>query len=409
MRDGPRLCAGLLLTLAPWALVATSPALDWDASLDARLVTSDAQPPFTQGGFGTVRYGEEDSGLRLGRMRLALTQPFGEVWSAHVDVSMYDDYDRSPVGVTEAYLLFRPYPRGGWRLRVKAGGFYAPISLENRAAGWDSPYTISYSAIDSWLGIEVRTIGLEAQLDWLGTRLGHDFDLGVTGGVFGWNQGAGTVLASSGWSLTDRQTALFGRLGPPGVPPLYGELPFEQYDHRAGLYGGVEARYRDRLVVRALRYDNRADPSAADNVSGAMAWWTRFNSAGARYEGAGGWTAIVQWMSGETTIAPPGITLNWPFKAEYGLIAKRFGRNTLSARYDRFTVSTNIAEGDGTQDGHAWTAAYAYDAGAHWRIALEWLQVVSSSYNRAEVIGLPFATETQVQLAVRYTIGSTNR
>src|SRR3974390_1748368 len=122
-RSGPRWCAGLLLTLAPWALVATSPALDWDVNLDARLVTSDAQPPFTQGGFGTVRFGEEDSGVRLGRARLALTQPFGEVWSAHVDVSMYDDYDHSPVGVTEAYLLFRPYPRGGWRLAAQAGGF----------------------------------------------------------------------------------------------------------------------------------------------------------------------------------------------------------------------------------------------------------------------------------------------
>jgi hypothetical protein len=404
-----RLWAALVLALATWAHSAPSQALDWSLSLDARLVTSDAQPPFAQNGTGTVRYGEDDSGLRLGRVRLALAQPFGDVWSAHLDVSMYDDYDRSPVGVTEAYLLFRPYPRGGYRLRLKAGGFYAPISLENRAAGWDSPYTISYSAIDSWLGIEVRTLGLEAELDWLGTRLGHNFDLGVTGGVFGWNQGAGTVLAGGGWSLTDRQTALFGRIGTPGVPPLYGALPFEQYDHRAGLYGGVEARYLDRLVVRALRYDNRADPAASDSVSGGMAWWTRFNSAGARYEGGAGWAAIVQWMDGETTIAPPGLWLNWPFKAEYALLAKRFGRHTLSARYDRFMVSTNIAEGDGAQNGHAWTAAYAYDAGAHWRIALEWLQIVSSSYNRGELVGLPIATETQVQLSIRYGIGSTNR
>jgi len=405
----PRGLGVLVLTLAASATCAPSRALDWDLSLDARLVTSDAQPPFAQGGFGTVRYGEEDSGLRLGRARLGLAQPFGDVWSAHVDVSMYDDYDRSPVGVTEAYVLFRPYPRDGWRLRVKAGGFYAPISLENRAAGWDSPYTISYSAIDAWLGIEVRTIGLEAQLDWLGTHLGHDVDLGVVGGVFGWNQGAGTVLATGGWSLTDRQTALFGRIGPPGVPPTYGALPFEQYDHRAGLYGGLEAHYLDRLTVRALRYDNRADPATTDNVSGAMAWWTRFNSAGARYDGDGGWTVIAQWMNGETTIAPGGMSLDWPFQAEYGLIAKRFGRHTLSARYDRFWVSTNIPEGDGSQDGHAWTAAYAYDAGAHWRLALEWLQVVSSSYNRAGVIGLPLATETQLQLSVRYAIGSTNR
>ena len=45
------------------------------------------------------------------------------------------------------------------------------MSLENRASGWESPYTLSYSAINSWLATEVRTLGVEAQLEWLGTRL----------------------------------------------------------------------------------------------------------------------------------------------------------------------------------------------------------------------------------------------
>ena len=61
-----------------------------------------------------------------------------------------------PLDLTEAYLQFRPYPRDGFRLRLKAGAFYAPISLENRASGWDSPYTLSYSAINTWLGKELR-------------------------------------------------------------------------------------------------------------------------------------------------------------------------------------------------------------------------------------------------------------
>ena len=64
---------------------------------------------------------------------------------------------RISLGITEAYLQFRPYPHAGYRLRVKAGAFYAPVSLENRASGWESPYTLSYSAINSWLATEVRT------------------------------------------------------------------------------------------------------------------------------------------------------------------------------------------------------------------------------------------------------------
>jgi len=58
------------------------------------------------------------------------------------------------------------------------------------------------------------------------------------------------------------------------------------------------------------------------------------------------------------------------------------------------------------QSGHAWTAAWLFDADAHWRVALEWLRVRSNSYYRAELGGPPVATETQLQLAVRYAFGS---
>jgi hypothetical protein len=391
----------LLLTLS-----GVSFATDWELSLDARLVSSDAYPSFMDGGAGTVRFGSDDSGLKLGRARFAVTQPIGELWSAHLDASVFDDKDRSALGVTEAYLLFRPYPFQGYRFRLKAGGFYPPVSLENRASGWESPYTLSYSAINSWLAVEVRSIGLEGQLDWLGTRQGHAFDLGVTGGVFGWNDRAGVMLADNGFVITDRQTPLFGRLGQPGVPLLNGAEPFMEIDHRAGAYLGLEARYLDRAVLRVLRYDNRADPTQLDSVSHVLAWETRFTSAGLRIEADHGWTAIVQWLDGDTTIAPQSLTLNWPFRAEFALLAKRFGRSTVSARYDRFRVDTNAPEAYGSQDGHAWTAAYVFDADVHWRFTLECVRVSSTSANREDQGGPLTATETQWQLAIRYALGS---
>ena len=397
-------CAVLLAACATLAR-----ATDWELSLDGRLLTSDAAHPLMDGGFGTTRFGSNDDGLQLGRARFALTQPLGEVWSVHLDASMYDNLGRSPVGVTEAFLLFRPYPRAGYRFRLKAGGFYPPVSLENRTSGWDSPYTLSYSAINSWLATEVRSIGLEGQLDWLGRHSGHDFDVGVTGGVFGWNDGAGVVMANNGFALTDRQTPLFGRVGQPGVAPLNGAEPFLEIDHRAGAYAGLEVRYLDRLVLRALRYDNRADPTQIDTVSGAIAWDTRFNSAGVRLETGHGWTAIAQWLDGDTTISPQGSALNWPFRSEFALLAKRLGRHTLSARYDRFAVETSTPTGYGSQDGHAWTVAWLFDADAHWRFALEWLQVVSSSSNRQDFGGPLLATETQLQLSARYSLGSAIR
>lgn len=392
-------------------LAGAARADDWEASLDLRLVNSNGYPSFMDGGVSGVRFDKDDSGLALGRARFALNQSLGELWLVHLDVSAWGgDADNNPVGATEAYLQFRPYPFAGYRLRIKAGAFYPPVSLENRASGWESPYTLSFSAIDSWLAEEVRTIGVEAQLDWLGTRLGHDFDLGVTGGAFGWNEEAGGVLAEDGFMLIDRQTPIGGRIGQPGTGPFGPAVPFRQFDRRAGVYGGLEARWFDRLTVQALRYDNRADPTTLDTVSNVMAWETTFDSAGARLETEDGWTAIGQWMKGNTAIAPGGLRLVWPFRAEYALVSRRLGRHTFSARYDRFEVDDSNGDGDGSERGHAWTAAWVFTPDEHWRFTLEWLRVSSSSYNRNDAFGLPaLATETQLQLAVRYALGSATR
>jgi hypothetical protein len=170
-------------------------------------------------------------------------------------------------------------------------------------------------------------------------------------------------------------------------------------------------RWLDRVVVRALRYDNHADPTTMDYASNAIAWETTFTAAGARYEGSDGITAIVQTLRGDTTIAPEGYWLDWPFRAQYALLAKTLGRHTLSVRYDHFAVDASAsAGGDGAEIGHAWTAAYVFTRDAHWRFTLEWLHVSSNSYEREDGFNLaPFASETQVQLAVRYALGSAVR
>jgi phosphate-selective porin len=83
------------------------------------------------------------------------------------------------------------------------------------------------------------------------------------------------------------------------------------------------------------------------------------------------------------------------------------GKSTLTARYDRFDVDSLGAEGYGQQSGHAWTAAYVFAPDVHWRFTLEWVRVVSSNYNREELGGAPLLSESQVQLAIRYALGST--
>lgn len=399
------------LALGAAVLLASSTAYSgpWELDLDIRAVSSDTASTVLDGGYSPVRFSERQSGLRLGRLRLALDAPLGQVWRVHLDASAWGGHVyRNPIGLTEAYLEFRPYPRHDLRVRVKAGAFYAPISLENRTAGWASPYTLTYSALNSWVAEELRTIGMETRVDWLGTRLGLPFDLDAVAGVFGWDEVAGGALAEGGFLLDDRQTPVFDRVGKLESPGGGYVEPFREIDGRAGYYGGMELHFPGRLLITALHYDNRADPTASDTVSREFAWHTRFNSAGGRLEYGQGWTLIAQWLAGRTEIAPRGGALEWPFDARYVLLSRRFGsHNMLSARYDRFAVDSRNAEADGEDDGHAWTAAYVYDSGRSWTATLEWLRVTSRSYDQSEYLGLSSpVTGNQVELAFRYALGS---
>jgi len=77
-------------------------AADWELDLDARLLTVNGSPPFIAGGLGSVRFGGDESGVRLGRARFAVSQSLGEVLSLHLDASSWGDHDKTPVGLTEA-------------------------------------------------------------------------------------------------------------------------------------------------------------------------------------------------------------------------------------------------------------------------------------------------------------------
>lgn len=380
---------------------------DWEIDLDARLASSDGQTSFSNGGLGTLRFDRTESGLRLGRARFAVSETFAEVWSVHIDASSWGDHDKNPIDLTEAYLQLRPYPFAGYRFRLKAGAFYAPISLENRTVGWESPYTLSYSAINTWIAEELRTVGVEGQLDWLGIRTGHNFDAALTAGVFGWNDPAGYVIATRGFALGDRQTTVFGRFGSSDSLPLKSRDLFREIDGHAGVYAGVEARYLDRVVVRALRYDNRGDPTSLDSGTHLLAWQTEFNAVGLRAESKGGWAAIVQWLDGQTHIEPNHFDLIWPFRARFALVSRQILNHRFSLRYDSFAVDLRTAGDSGYQRGHAWTAAYVFEPNTHWKFTVEWLRVTTDTANRALELGVsPFATETGIQLGVRYALGS---
>jgi hypothetical protein len=396
----PSLVLGLLMCVA-----SVAGAGDFQIALDLRAVSSDGRESFLHDGQGKLRYDADHEGIQLGRLRAAWNQPLGEVFAVHAEASAWDADDKNPVDLTEAFIEYRPYPRAGFRSRVRLGAFYPPMALESRAVGWETPYTITPSAISTWVGEELRTVGLEGQIDWLGTRLGHDFDVQLTGALFGWNDPAGTQLSAHGFAFHDRQTTLFGRVGDNQSHPGYAKKElFREMDDRPGYYLGAQARWLDRAVLNVLHYDNRADPTVFEAGIRDFAWLTKFDAAALRFESANDWTVLAQALDGITEVAPGGFRLPWKFDSQSMLLAKRFGPHLLAARYDAFEVTfMNDPSLPGGEDGHAWTVAYSREAGEHWRFTAEWLRVTSDVKSRPAALGeTSLAIESKAEISARY-------
>jgi hypothetical protein len=387
------------------ALPLAVPAGELDLSLDVRAVSSTATPSRLGGGLGTLRYDAQHEGLRLGYLRLGYRGDVTQTLRVTAEAVSYGDHDVNPIDLTEIYAEWRPIPRSAWRSRLKVGAFYPDISLENRMRGWRSPYTLSYSAINTWVGEELRTIGSEYSLDWLGLTNGHDFEFSARAALFGWNDPAGTVVATRGWGLNDRQDTLFGRFAARGQPLPARTVIHDEMDRRAGYQAGLNFGYRGLLQLRALHYDNRADPSVYASRINDVAWQTYFDSAGLRWTPDAHWTLIAQWLHGRTFAqAAPGNAFS--FHSEFLLGSWKHGANRVSLRYDRFASTQDATNFNFNihDDGHAWTVSLQRSLRAHWSATIEWLGVRSSN-TRRQLIGQPVTgSEQQLQLALRYEL-----
>jgi hypothetical protein len=406
-----------LLCLAA-ALSASAPVraveVKFEGYVDVRLVApSDKDRTWLDGGLSKLRFdgaGERDDVLGAveavleGSVQLApALMAFGSL--------RYDDDQRSPVDLIEAYVRFRPVSTSAWRWSAKLGAFFPPISLENNEIGWTSFWTLTPSAINTWVGEEIRTIGAEGKLE----RRGAVDTFELDAALFAWNDPAGILIADRGWALGDRPTALFDHPRLPdafaisrGEPvPSYTAM-FKEIDDEPGWYGALS--WRREGVGRAgfLFYDNRADPSA---VRGQIAWRTEFSSLGLETEIAG-IALVAQAMTGETEIAPSlsSIALT-RFSSAFVLAGWEWEEWRLAGRADIFAtdhirrklVGMNWVESEGRnrEHGHAFTIAATWVPEPWLRLTAEALFVHSYRPLR-EVVDLDArADEAQIQLAAR--------
>ena len=193
------------------ALIAPAQALEISDDLtisgyaDLRGVAPTDQASYLQGGLGKFRYGGKHYGGAEGVLQAELK--LGDLFHA-VMLLRAEPQTPGVVDALETYLRYDDHGAHDLGWSVKAGAFFPTISLENDDLGWASPYTLTPSAINSWIGDELRAIGSEATLRWksgLGT-------VSLIGAVLCCNDENGTLMASHGWTMDDRPTGLFERV-----------------------------------------------------------------------------------------------------------------------------------------------------------------------------------------------------
>jgi len=407
-----RLLTPTIIVGLAWAGVTTAADHSEDRhhfSMQLALSYTSASTPlvsWTEGGVGKLRYDENNDGFTGAR---AFVEYRGQITPTLSVTAIADFVDDASAGLdlTEAYLSWLPVPKGPNRTQWKFGAFYPPLSLENTGTGWSSPYTRSYSAINTWIGEEVRVFGAEWSVR---RRLGgpaspHRLRF-LAAGFYG-NDPAGTLVTFKGWSLHDRQTRLDDELPLPNGNSL---RPFLEIDQRPGYYAGLEWRYAKLLLIRAIHYDNRADPN--EFSGGEWGWDTHFNHIGTQIQGPWELGLVAQWLQGNTVwilgatpggqIVGSGPLISTDFESSFVLLTRQFKNHRASLRYDDFEVSDGTGQVD---NGHGWTLAYQYKATPRITVGAEWLSV-NTWHPRWSFLGLnPSATERQLQLGVSIRLG----
>jgi hypothetical protein len=400
----------LLLALTFAATWPVSADIKFEGYGDVRLVLpSGDDDTWLEGGLSKTRFGRADGDgeFRVGEF-------VGEaMWQVAPDVFAfagirYDEDQRTPLDLIEAYVRYRPVSTNAWRWSVKAGAFFPPISFENDEIGWSSTWTLTPSAINTWVGEELRAIGAEAKVELRGSV----DTLEVSGALLGWNDPAGVLIDVRGWALHDRPTGLFDDVRLPdafvaslgGVPPWTSPM-FKEIDGRVGYYARA-AWKRESWRVEALRYDNRADPAAFDEQ---FAWRTEFWSAGAEAR-CDNVVVIAQALAGETELAPfPGFNRIVEFWSVFVLAGWERDQWRLAARAELFGadgtshmgLDTHLNAVNYGEYGHAFTLAAAWLPEKWLRISAEALFIDSYRPQR-RVTGLEAdSAEALLQLGAR--------
>ena len=386
-------------------------AAEWHGLLDIRAVASDGKDSWTREGLGKQRFDRNSDGIRIGQAILRTDVEVTDTLTASIIATASDDR-RNLVDVTEAWLAWNPIPSGPWKTRVKAGAFFPTTSIEidYESVGWTPTRTLSSSAINSWIGDEIRTKGLEFNMSHKGRFSGSANDFGFTAAVFQGNDPIGSLLAWRGWTISDRISGVSEpiRLADLPVYRANGALAqqsrtihvFREIDHRPGYYVGAQYSRSGVIELAALHYDNRGQPLKISN--GQYSWATSFDHLSARLMPGNDWELLVQAMRGTTLMGPGAVDLG--YRSWYTLLSHPLGKGSAAMRYDNFNISDHdhTPQDPNGERGHSLALAYTYPLNQSLSLVAEVLRVGSNRDARALIGIATKQSENSLSAALRW-------
>lgn len=405
MKQGFILC--IVLCLAGPARGQGTDRLDYRGIIELQAFSNNSSQSWYSGGFAKLRYDKDSFPVQLSKTGLHLDYRLTDTFWVRTLTTAYTDPNFDP-NIVEAYINYRRVPRGPLRIRAKAGAFHLPLSAENKGLAWSSLYSTTPSVINSWVGEELRVIGTELEISLPGRPRQSLHDFSFTAGIYGYNDGAGTILSYRGWAPHDRQTGLGDRLRL--IPEFPGHVrqfgPFKELDDRPGFYLGGSWGYMQRLTFTAMHYDNRADPSAIRSKQ--IAWHTRFDHVSVELELPEDFKLIGQYILGESFIdnKVTGFSTDVDNSAWFLLLTRRINKHRGTLRYENFNVD-DLDAFKGTvhnsdETGSSWMLAYRYDLSDKILLGAEWLQIRSERDGRANIEGILAETERQLLFNMSY-------
>jgi hypothetical protein len=339
------------------------------ALLDVRLVGGGPAPSWTEGGPGKMRYGGSVSDAGFQRAtRLVLSQAALQVgaslpWDvraqAQVNIEPKIAVDYRPWLIEAILRKEWGDANRGWGTQM--GVMNVPFSLENTGPAWSPEFTISASALNSWLWEDINLAGVEGESWYVtssGVRLGA-----LVGAGYGGDQ-IGRLLALRGWVVGDTLGGINGDLALPARGAR--TAIFSERDQRPALYSWLSVG--DEAQIAAVKLgilDNRGDESEPH------VWHTHFTTLGLVLHPYPRVDLLAQYLDGATRVqSPPNDSA---MSAFYVLLSYHYTRQRLSLRYDSFRVHDLEGSPSTSEHGHAVTAAYLIQVGLRNRIALEYV------------------------------------